>query len=53
MRVVGVTSGASAPEELTCELVDFFLSRGTPRVEDLRTELERIHFALPRELARR
>ncbi len=52
VRVVGVTAGASAPEELTRELVAFFVSRGTPRVEDLRTELERIHFALPHELTR-
>jgi 4-hydroxy-3-methylbut-2-en-1-yl diphosphate reductase len=48
--VVGVTAGASAPEELVEELVAFFVARGTPRVEDLRRELERVHFPLPRAL---
>ena len=45
--VVGVTAGASAAEELVQELISYFVARGTGRVEDLRIEPERIHFALP------
>ena len=48
--VVGLTAGASAPEDLVEELVAFFVARGTPRVEDLRHEPERVHFPLPRTL---
>ena len=49
--VVGITAGASAAEGLVQELVAAFVARGTPRVEDLRVEPERIHFALPPTLA--
>ena len=31
MRIVGITSGASAPEELVKSLVEFFRARGTDR----------------------
>jgi 4-hydroxy-3-methylbut-2-enyl diphosphate reductase len=48
--VVGVTAGASAPEELVQELVAFFVGRGASRVQDLRLALEPIHFPLPREM---
>ena len=34
-RVVGITSGASAPEELVQRLVEFFRDRGTTDVEEL------------------
>ena len=47
VHVVGVTAGASAAEELVQELIAYFVARGTRRVEDLRVEPERIHFALP------
>ena len=30
VETVGITSGASAPEELVAELVDFFRDRGAP-----------------------
>ncbi|HST39099.1 MAG TPA: 4-hydroxy-3-methylbut-2-enyl diphosphate reductase, partial [Conexibacter sp.] len=33
-RVVGITSGASAPEELVQRLVEFFRARGTESVEE-------------------
>ena len=35
-RVVGITSGASAPEELVQRLVDFFRARGTSDVVGVR-----------------
>ena len=35
-RVVGITSGASAPEELVQRLVEFFRARGTEDVERVR-----------------
>ncbi len=35
-RVVGITSGASAPEELVTRLVEFFRARGTEDVERVR-----------------
>src|SRR5205807_9998380 len=34
-RVVGITSGASAPEELVQRLVEFFRTRGTQQVQEL------------------
>src|SRR6058998_826886 len=34
-RVVGITSGASAPEELVQRLVDFFRTRGTTDIREL------------------
>ncbi len=45
--VVGVTAGASAPDELVHELVAYLVKLGAQQVEDLRTELEPIHFAMP------
>jgi 4-hydroxy-3-methylbut-2-en-1-yl diphosphate reductase len=48
--VVGITAGASAPEELVAELLSFFVARGTCRIEDLRGDPERIHFPLPRTM---
>jgi 4-hydroxy-3-methylbut-2-enyl diphosphate reductase len=50
VNVLGVTAGASAPEDLVQEVVAFFVGRGTSRVEDLRLELEPIHFPLPRAM---
>ena len=46
---VGLTSGASAPEILVEEVVQYFKHRGAV-VEDLVTREENVHFALPREL---
>ena len=45
----GLTSGASAPEILVEEVVQYFKHRGAV-VEDLVTREENVHFALPREL---
>jgi 4-hydroxy-3-methylbut-2-enyl diphosphate reductase len=47
---VGITSGASAPEELVERLVDFFRERGAEEVSELRTVHEDVRFMLPREI---
>jgi 4-hydroxy-3-methylbut-2-en-1-yl diphosphate reductase len=49
-RVVGITSGASAPEELVQRLVDFFRARGTETVEELEVIKEDVRFMLPRPI---
>jgi len=47
-RVVGITSGASAPEELVQRLVDFFRARGTRDVRELEVVQEDVRFMLPK-----
>jgi 4-hydroxy-3-methylbut-2-enyl diphosphate reductase len=47
VRVVGITSGASAPEELVQRLVDFFRERGTTDVEEFQVVQEDVRFMLP------
>ncbi len=47
-RVVGITSGASAPEELVQRLVDFFRARGTTDVRELEVVKEDVRFMLPK-----
>ncbi len=49
-RVVGITSGASAPEELVQRLVDFFRARGTEQVEELEVIQEDVRFMLPKTI---
>lgn len=49
-RVVGITSGASAPEELVQRLVDFFRARGTELVEELEVTDEDVRFMLPKPI---
>src|SRR3954464_15715488 len=51
-RVVGITSGASAPEELVQRLVDFFRARGVSDVSELEVVQEDVRFMLPREIRR-
>jgi 4-hydroxy-3-methylbut-2-enyl diphosphate reductase len=50
VETVGITSGASAPEELVEELVDYFRERGAAEVSELRTVDEDVRFMLPREI---
>jgi 4-hydroxy-3-methylbut-2-en-1-yl diphosphate reductase len=52
MRVVGITSGASAPEELVQRLVAFFRERGTEDVSELQVVQEDVRFMLPKEIRR-
>jgi 4-hydroxy-3-methylbut-2-enyl diphosphate reductase len=47
-RVVGITSGASAPEELVQRLVDHFRDLGTEEVEELQVVQEDVRFMLPK-----
>jgi len=49
-RVVGITSGASAPEELVQRLVAFFRERGTEQVEELEVIQEDVRFMLPKAI---
>jgi 4-hydroxy-3-methylbut-2-en-1-yl diphosphate reductase len=49
-RVVGITSGASAPDELVDRLVQFFRERGTTDVEVLEVVKEDVRFMLPKTI---
>jgi 4-hydroxy-3-methylbut-2-enyl diphosphate reductase len=49
-RVVGITSGASAPEELVQRLVAFFRGRGTDDVRELEVVHEDVRFMLPKAI---
>ena len=48
VRVVGISSGASAPEELVSRLVGFFRARGTEDVSDFEVLREDVRFMLPK-----
>ncbi len=50
--VVGLTAGASAPEELVERVVGYLSSLGFPEVETLGSIIEHVEFALPPELAK-
>jgi 4-hydroxy-3-methylbut-2-en-1-yl diphosphate reductase len=49
-QVVGITSGASAPEELVQQLVAFFRARGTEDVEEFEVVQEDVRFMLPKTI---
>jgi 4-hydroxy-3-methylbut-2-enyl diphosphate reductase len=49
-RVVGISSGASAPEELVERLVGFFRDRGTEDVSDFEVMQEDVRFMLPKTI---
>jgi 4-hydroxy-3-methylbut-2-enyl diphosphate reductase len=50
VETVGITSGASAPEELVEALVELFRERGAEDVSELRTVHEDVRFMLPKEI---
>jgi 4-hydroxy-3-methylbut-2-enyl diphosphate reductase len=50
VETVGITSGASAPEELVEALVAYFRERGAEDVSELRTVDEDVRFMLPKEI---
>jgi 4-hydroxy-3-methylbut-2-en-1-yl diphosphate reductase len=50
VETVGITSGASAPEELVERLVELFRERGVEDVSELRTVHEDVRFMLPKEI---
>lgn len=49
-RTVGVTSGASVPEILVKDVISWLQAHGFGAVEEVRTQVETITFALPRNL---
>jgi 4-hydroxy-3-methylbut-2-enyl diphosphate reductase len=50
---VGVTSGASVPEDLVSGLLDRLADEGFAEVEEVEAVHERMAFALPQELRQR
>ena len=50
VRVVGISSGASAPEELVENLVDYFRDRGTTDVSEFEVLREDVRFMLPKQI---
>jgi len=49
-KVVGISSGASAPEELVQRLVGFFRDRGVEKVEEFEVVKEDVRFMLPKTI---
>ena len=49
-KAVGVTAGASTPEELVQKTMDYLQSLGAHEIEELRVAEESVYFPLPREL---
>jgi 4-hydroxy-3-methylbut-2-enyl diphosphate reductase len=49
-RVVGITSGASAPENLVQRLVDFFKKRGVADISEFHVVQEDVRFMLPKHI---
>jgi 4-hydroxy-3-methylbut-2-enyl diphosphate reductase len=49
-RVVGISSGASAPEELVQGVIEFFRGRGTEEIEELEVIREDVRFMLPKPI---
>jgi 4-hydroxy-3-methylbut-2-enyl diphosphate reductase len=49
-RVVGISSGASAPENLVSELVDFFRARGVSDISEFDVIREDVRFMLPKQI---
>jgi 4-hydroxy-3-methylbut-2-en-1-yl diphosphate reductase len=50
VETVGITSGASAPEELVQRLVEFFRERGAEEVSEVEVTEEAVRFMLPRDI---
>jgi 4-hydroxy-3-methylbut-2-enyl diphosphate reductase len=49
---VGVTSGASVPDDLVMQVLDVLAERGFGEVEEITTAEEKLTFSLPQELKR-
>ncbi|MEY4492176.1 MAG: hypothetical protein RL085_587, partial [Actinomycetota bacterium] len=50
VETIGVTSGASVPEELVSEVLDYIAVRGFGDVRNVQTAEEDVQFSLPPEL---
>jgi 4-hydroxy-3-methylbut-2-enyl diphosphate reductase len=49
-HVVGISSGASAPENLVAELIDFFRARGVQDISEFDVVREDVRFMLPKQI---
>jgi 4-hydroxy-3-methylbut-2-enyl diphosphate reductase len=49
-RVVGISSGASAPEHLVSELLDLFRARGVKEITEVHVVTEDVRFMLPKPI---
>jgi 4-hydroxy-3-methylbut-2-enyl diphosphate reductase len=49
-RVVGISSGASAPESLVNELIEMFRSRGVKDISEFEVVKEDVRFMLPKQI---
>jgi 4-hydroxy-3-methylbut-2-enyl diphosphate reductase len=49
-NIVGISSGASAPEELVSELVQIFRDRGVDDIQELEVVAENVRFMLPKTI---
>jgi 4-hydroxy-3-methylbut-2-enyl diphosphate reductase len=52
VECLGITAGASAPEYLAAEVVQFFRAQGVTDIEEVEAVTEEVSFALPPELVR-
>ncbi len=50
VRVVGVTAGASAPENCVERILEHLKKLGAKSIEELNNPAENVHFAMPREV---
>lgn len=51
VETVGITAGASAPEHLVQEVIDFFINLGVTKIKEVDVIHEDVKFALPPELS--
>jgi 4-hydroxy-3-methylbut-2-enyl diphosphate reductase len=49
-EVVGISSGASAPENLVAELIEFFRARGVSDISEFDVVKEDVRFMLPKQI---
>ena len=50
VRTLGISSGASAPEELVQELLELFRARGVSDISELTVTREDVRFMLPKAI---
>jgi 4-hydroxy-3-methylbut-2-enyl diphosphate reductase len=50
VKTIGVTAGASAPEILVLEVVDYLYDHGATEIEEISGIEENVHFPVPEEL---